>query len=118
MLITENQISSRVIILLTFISFLYSLKFNLLTSFEISLLSSPNLSFEIEKPAACLCHQKVKKKSLYFSRNSIIEKYSGHLQLAVSLSHSSFKQIQGLLKFVHNLQATIPTIQWSISFEI
>jgi hypothetical protein len=89
----------------------------LFTSHNILVLNSGNLSLEILKPAACLCHPKAIKYSLYFSNTSIIEKYSGLLQLATSLSFSSFNTIDGLLNCSVNLPATIQIIQCSIAGE-
>jgi hypothetical protein len=91
-----NQSSFKSTIFVISISFISFDKSSLFTSFKILVLNSGIFSFEIEKPAACLCPQKAKNISFLFSKISIIEKYSGALQLAIYLSHSSLKAIQGL----------------------
>jgi hypothetical protein len=91
-----NQSSFKSTIFVISISFISFDKSNLFTSESILVLNSGIFSFEIEKPAACLCPQKAKNISFLFSKISIIEKYSGALQLAIYLSHCSLKAIQGL----------------------
>jgi len=88
--------SSSFTIFVISISFISLLKSCLFTSLKILDLNSDNLSFDIEKPAACLCPQKAINISFLFSKISIIEKYSGALQLAIYFHSSSFKAIQGL----------------------
>jgi hypothetical protein len=113
-----NHNSSNFTIFVISISFLLLEKSCLFTSFKILDLNSTNLSFEIEKPAACLCHQKAKNISFLFSKISIIEKYSGALQEATYFHSSSFNAIQGLWYFSVILPATIHIIQCGTSFEI
>jgi hypothetical protein len=91
-----NQSSFKSTIFVISISFTCLEKSNLFTSPKILDLNSDNFSFAIENHAACLCPQKARNISFLFSKISIIEKYSGALQLATYLSHSSLNAIHGL----------------------